>query len=79
MSEIDPNNTTNGSTMHTLSEGLLEDYQHQQVLMSVQPTMIQRFLEAQGAQIGQALVSGASQVKFTLPDRVVCTMEDVKE
>ncbi len=62
-----------------LADRLAEEYQRQQLLMSAQPTMVQRFLEAQGAQIAHALVGGAPQVKFSLPDRLVCILEGVNE
>ncbi|MBI5842749.1 MAG: hypothetical protein HZB19_21875 [Chloroflexi bacterium] len=58
---------------------LAEDYERQQGLLSAQPAIIQRFLEVQGRQIAQAIVDGDSQVNFTLPDRVVCTLENVAQ
>ena len=58
---------------------LAEDYERQQGLLSAQPAIIQRFLEVQGKQIAQAIVDGDSQVNFTLPDRVVCTLENVAQ
>lgn len=57
-----------------LSERLAEEYERQQTLFSVQPAIIQRFLEVQGKQIAEALTEGTSQVRFTLPDRVVYTL-----
>ena len=58
---------------------LAEDYERQQGLLSAQPAIIQRFLEVQGKQIAQAIVDGDSQVNFTLPDRVVSTLENVAQ
>jgi len=60
-------------------ERLSEDYERQQTLFSAQPAIIQRFLEAQGKQMAQAIVDGDSQVNFSLPDRVVCTLENVDQ
>jgi len=60
-------------------ERLAEEYKRQQALFSAQPAIIQRFLEAQGKQIAEAIVDGGSQVRFSLPDRIVCTLEDVKQ
>jgi hypothetical protein len=62
-----------------LSERLTEDYARQQALFSAQPAIIQRFLETQGKQIAEALVDGDPQVGFSLPDRVVCTLENVDQ
>ena len=60
-------------------ERLAEDYERQQALFSAQPAIIQRFLEVQGKQIAEAIIDGASQVRFSLPDRIVCTLEDVDQ
>jgi hypothetical protein len=62
-----------------LAERLAEDYSRQQSLFSAQPAIIQRFLETQGKQIASAIVDGDSQVSFSLPDRVVCTLENVQQ
>ena len=61
------------------SERLAEEYERQQALFSAQPAIVQRFLETQGKQIAQAVVDGDSQVNFSLPDRVVCTLENVDQ
>ena len=58
---------------------LTEDYAHQQALFSVQPVIVQRFLETQGKHIADAIVEGDSQISFLLPDRVVCALEDVAQ
>jgi hypothetical protein len=63
MSQTNPNQAF-------LSERLAEEYERQQALFSAQPAIVQRFLEAQGKQIAEALVVGAVQVRFSLPDRV---------
>ena len=62
-----------------LLEHLAEEYECHQALFSAQPAIVQRFLETQGKQIAQAIVDGDSQVKFSLPDRVVCTLENVDQ
>jgi hypothetical protein len=62
-----------------LAERLTKDYECQQSLFSAQPAIIQRFLETQGKQIAQAIVDGDSQIRFSLPDRVVCTLENVDQ
>ncbi len=60
-------------------ERLSEEYKHQQALFSAQPAIIQHFLEVQGKQIAEAIVDGGSQVRFWLPDRIVCTLENVDQ
>jgi len=70
MSETNPN---------LLSDRLVEECKRQQALFSAQPAIVQRFLEAQGKQIAEAIVEGDSQVHFSLPDRIVCTFENVDQ
>jgi hypothetical protein len=41
-----------------------------QELLQIQPPLVQRFLETQGASLAEAVIQGLPQVKFTLPDRV---------
>jgi hypothetical protein len=60
-----------------LSDRLSEEYSRQQALLSAQPAIVQRFLEVQGKQIAEAVVEGESQVRFSLPDRIACTIENV--
>ncbi len=62
-----------------LSDRLAEEYERQQALFAAQPAIVQRFLETQGRQVAQAVVDGDSQVSFSLPDRVVCTLENVAQ
>jgi len=63
----------------SLSDHLTDEYKRQQALFSAQPAIIQRFLEGQGKQIAEAIVDGESQVRFSLPDRIVCTIENVEQ
>ncbi len=62
-----------------LAERLAKDYKRQQALFSAQPAIVQRYLETQGRQIAQAVVDGESKISFSLPDRVVCTIENVEQ
>jgi len=62
-----------------LSDHLTDEYKRQRALFSAQPAIIQRFLEAQGKQIAEAIVDGDSQIRFSLPDRIVCTLENVEQ
>jgi hypothetical protein len=67
------------SKQTVLSDHLTEEYKRQQALFSAQPPIIQRFLEVQGKQLAEAIVDGSSQVHFMLPDRIVCTLENVDQ
>ena len=58
-----------------LSEQLAEECDREQALFSDQPAIVQRFLEAQGKHVAEALVEGAVQVRFSLPDRVSFPLE----
>jgi hypothetical protein len=58
---------------------LAEEYERHQTLFSAQPAIVQRFLETQGKQTAQAIVDGDAHVKFSLPDRVICTLENVDQ
>jgi len=52
---------------------LQEEHLAQQTLFEAQPPLVQRFLEAQGRQLAEALAQREppSQVRFSLPDKVV--------
>ena len=52
---------------------LRQEYDAWQSRFNTQPTLVQRFLEAQAGQLAEALVQRgrAVQVRFTLPDRLV--------
>ena len=52
---------------------LREEHLAQQTLFEAQPPLVQRFLEAQGRQLAESLAQRErpSQVRFTLPDKVV--------
>lgn len=53
----------------------LEDFERElkekQDLFSIQPVIVQRYIEAQARQISEALVDQRSSVKFSLPDKIV--------
>lgn len=50
---------------------LREELERQQKLFSAQPNIVQRFLEAQARQLSDGLLQRATQLRFTLPDRVL--------
>ncbi|HJW91796.1 MAG TPA: hypothetical protein VJ436_14260 [Anaerolineales bacterium] len=50
---------------------LAEEYVQWQTLFQTQPTLIQRFLEAQARSLAEGLIQSTSQARFMLPNRVV--------
>ena len=48
-----------------LSDRLSEEYERQQALLAAQPAIIQRFLEAQGKQIAEAILAGEALKEFS--------------
>ncbi len=55
---------------------LRKEYLDYQELFQIQPPLVQRFLETQASSVAEALVQGLPQVRFTLPDRVVVSIQD---
>jgi hypothetical protein len=53
------------------SQILAEEYQRQQTLYQAQSNIVQRFIESQGRQVAEGLTGKTSQIRFSLPDRVV--------
>jgi hypothetical protein len=58
---------------------LLEEYERQKTLFENQPTIVQRFLESQAQVIADALITKTARVNFSLPDRVVTHIEQIKQ
>lgn len=50
---------------------LRQEYDSWQARFESQPNVLQHFLEAQAAQLAQALSQRATQIRFSLPDRVI--------
>jgi len=67
--------STSSSTVVTSGQPdhLRQAYQAQQALLNAQPAMVQRFIEAQARKLAEAVAQSErlSQVRFTLPDKVV--------
>ncbi len=55
----------------TVADHLREEYEQQSALFDIQPTIVQRFLEAQASQIANAFFERPYNMRFSLPDRVV--------
>jgi hypothetical protein len=54
------------------SSRLQAEYDAMQALLQAQLPIVQRFFETQASQIAEALISRQAQVRFSLPDRLVC-------
>lgn len=63
----------------SVPEALQEEFNRLQGLFAAQPAIVQRFLEAQAAQLADALLKDASQVRFTLPNLVTCELPEAGE
>ena len=60
---------------NTTVHHLQQEYESQKALFENQPAIVQRFLESQAQVIADALISKTSQVRFSLPDRVVTQID----
>lgn len=63
------------------SDQQVQAYQNQQLLYRSQAILVQRFITAQARQVIDTLFQGLSQVRFSLPDAVLCDMasdEDIR-
>jgi len=58
---------------------LREEFSEKQSLFDAQPSIVQRFIEAQARQIADALIEHRPQAKFTLPDRIVAEMPQIDQ
>src|SRR3990170_4200480 len=61
----------NSDTADAARIQLRQEYETQQALMRVQPTIVQRFLETQARPLAGAVLQKLPQVQFKLPERVV--------
>jgi hypothetical protein len=66
-----------GITENTTSQ-LRREYLAYVNLLHAQPAMLQQFLGEQAASLAEAIVEGSSHVRFTLPDRIVVTDQDLE-
>ncbi len=59
------------SLIDKTTEFLHREYNQQQQLFEAQPVMLQRYFEAQSRSLAETLLQKPSQVRFSLPDKVV--------
>jgi hypothetical protein len=57
---------------------LKQEYLSYQELLQLQPPLVQRFLETQASAVAEAVIQNLSQVRFTLPDRVMIPRDDME-
>jgi len=57
------------------TESFEKEYKEQEALFRAQPSIVQRFLEAQARQIADVFIQRGSRVRFSLPDRVITGMD----
>ena len=57
-------------TAHPVSL-LRQEYEQNWDLLNVQPQIVQRFIEQQAHQISEGLLQHSTQIRFSLPDRIV--------
>jgi len=58
---------------------LAQEYERWQSLFEAQSALVRRFIETQARSLADALLLPASQVRFSLPDRIVASPGDPKE
>jgi hypothetical protein len=58
---------------HLLNSHVQEEYQVRQALYDAQTALVQRFLDAQAAQLADGMTRNQPQMHFSLPDRVTAT------
>jgi len=58
---------------------LVQEYTRWQLVFDAQPTLIQRFIEAQALNLANALIQPAAQAHFTMPDRIVTDASSMAE
>lgn len=69
--QISTDHTKSTPNLDTAAGDLRQEYDQEQALLNAQPAIIQRFLELQARQVGDAIIQNLAQIRFTLPDRVV--------
>ena len=60
-------------------EDLDQEFQDKQNLFSIQPVILQRYIEAQARQIADTLTEHRSSVKFSLPDKIVGELPNIDQ
>lgn len=63
----------------TQIEDLDQEFQDKLNLFSIQPVILQRYIESQARQIADALIEHRSSVKFSLPDKVVGELPNIDQ
>ena len=69
INQTDP--TSHSATLESPTSYLAQEYRSWHELLSAQTMLVQRLLDAQARKLADAILRQSSQVRFTLPDRVV--------
>jgi hypothetical protein len=67
-----PNTPAEDDHANNPTSQLSQEYEAMQELLNAQTPIVQRFLESQANQIAEALIQRQAQLRFSLPDRVMC-------
>jgi hypothetical protein len=73
MSPISPSSSSAGSIPQSPDPGsvIQHEYETQRALFEAQPSLVQRFMEAQARQLAEGILQNSTQMRFSLPDRVM--------
>ncbi|MBP7689362.1 MAG: hypothetical protein KA765_15710 [Thermoflexales bacterium] len=66
-----PNTVSNGTSAASVAGHLRQEFEAASALLHAQPPLTQRFVEAQARQLAEAMAQKLTQIRFTLPDRVI--------
>ena len=66
-----PNTVSNGTPAASVAGHLRQEFDAARALLHAQPPLTQRFVEAQARQLAEAMAQKLTQIRFTLPDRVI--------
>jgi hypothetical protein len=73
------NETSPGHVLNQSPASYLEEeFKKWQTLFASQPVLVQRFFDAQAAQLVNAILNNLTHIRFSLPDRIVLTAGDEK-
>ncbi len=73
MSPVSTSSSASGTASQLPDQGnvIQREYEAQRTLFDAQTPLVQRFMEAQARQLAEAILQNSSQMRFSLPDRVL--------
>ena len=63
--------SSDSAALNEINGYLAQEFERWKELFSRQPALVQRFIDAQGRKLAEAVVQNSSQIEFELPDRLV--------